>query len=1501
MRNTPFSILCAVLLLPYLQVVDSFSQSFSSSKNLLKSRPHTADTDSIFNKYSDEELEKFLQEYNQETEKLLNENDRLRLETIQELEAFVNKHPDSPVIDKVIFRLANLQYEKAVQDYGTANDKYNQQLNLYERGKIKQPPIEPKLDYSKPLSLCQKIIDRFPDSPYLDDAIYNKGFLLQELGEPEEAFHIFQELREKYPDSPYIPDALMIMAEYYFNPPVSDIEKSIEIYNQVLQYKTSSKYDAALYRLGWAYYRLSDYPAAISYFTTLADDIDLVQEMDPDKKYHFPEVREEAIEYIGISFFDFGGPSQAAKYFDIIGGREYSFDVLKKIGDLFLNEKEEYDKAIESYQLLLSLYPNSPNAPTIQANITEAYRRKKDEQMVYARRSELFKKYNFEGDWWKNTRDLTAKTEAISLAEKALRENINYILSTAEESNDPALYQQAIQDSRDYLKTFPSDSHAVQIHWNIALTLDSKLGKTEEAFEEYIKISNLYLNTDLQKLAAENAIAIWDEAIQTRSAEKSGPELQMGKEISRQELSAEEKKLAFALDNYIRLFPHEPGTAKILARAGALYYEKHQFTESLMYNKTLLKHFPDSPEARDAQFVIMESYFGKGDFESTEIIAKRLRNEDPQYRTKATARLAESIFLKAKAYSGSSQHVMAAEEYLRVLQEAPTAEFADLALYNSAIEYKKASEFEKAVTSYKLLIQNYPNSKHYLNALNNLAFDYREMKDFHKAAVTYEKLANLQTDEKQAEIALYNASVSYVEAEDWQQAIRINTRFVERFPKAEDADNLLFNNASYYLKLNDIQQANKIYDEFARKYPDSPGVVEALFHRGKYFLDNNRTVEAKTEFEKAINKNNYLKQRDRPTNDFFAVEALYQLTKIKFKEFQSIRFNISPQYVVQNKAKKKAMLLDLLDNYGKVISAGTIRLYEATYCQGLAYEEFAKTWAEQEIFTTNDNQRILAQKEVNKVSAELFEKAVKTYKEGVKTLTKISDSYRKSVAANNHDDYSRTKISDDSTLSVAEGWIEKCQNKISENLYAIAEINDKTVSQLLTAINPPGLDKLELLIYRNQLIEKVISPVLREITDAHIRNIQEGRALDLDNPWIEKSKKKLLAAGTISAQEFQKISFGALNAYGDLIESYKRVVKSGDEAAFDVAEQMLNYLDLSRKTAASMIQSYRENIQQVRKLNIQTPEAKRAEENVMKAVFNFSTIADSLALMANAQRLYFQELFKNTDNTDFDEASLNFDEQYFALVDGSQEVLENGLTIGQEFKLNNQWSRKIILALVMKKPEEFANKLKLNIETEMIHTGSNWFAASEFVPGWTEPDFPDTLWNHAYNEGPAKGLTGNGTNAIWFVNIDKSQLTEQDSSNLLGQISTESTQPIDKLSKVLIRPEKVYFRKSFDVAGLPVSGMLQLFVDDSFFLYLNGQKIAEYRHGQEQNLKTHHFNILEYVKSGRNVLAVEAFDSDSSHGHFEAVLEIKNMPDWSKLRHELEQENVRNSQNLDMN
>jgi TolA-binding protein len=1487
------------------------------------SRKSGAGRDTVLRAYSINDLLEYKDFYERERFRLENERVFLRDKGIRDMEAFLTSHPKSKILDKVIIRLAELHYEKALENYNREQERYSANLEAYAKSLLAEAPAEPKKDFSRPLALYQNIIDGFPQSQLLDDASYNKAFLLEDLAQRDSAVALYEKFVQGFPSSRYVPDALFRVAEYYFNPPVQQLERAVAIYKRILQYNESPKYDEALYRLGWCHYKMNDYAQAISYFTLLADDVKRAQKLDPKNKITNPSLAEESIEYIGIAFLDFKGAGAAAEYLHSVGGRQYGIDILRKIGDVYMNVKEEHDKAIGAYRLLLRMYPYAPEAPVVRAKIAECYRALDAEQMAYIQRDSLYIEYREGTAWWNHNGDEDLRVKTHQLVERGLRENVNLLLKRADENTDAGLYAQAVMDSRKYLSAFPKDSAASQIHWNLALTLDAKLHQPEAAYDEYINCSNLYWNSRFRKMAAENAVALAQEiagadsakrpavmplnigemknAIQDSTAKDPVARLRRALQLERRELTPGQIKLAAALDNYIKLFPHEPETADRLAQTGALYYNNNDFAEAIKYFKTQLKHFPESAAAEYAEYLLLESYFGKIDYKSSEIVAKRIRlnGKNPDYGRKAEQRLAESIFLQAEGLANAAEHLKAAEEYRRVFEEVPQAEFADLALNNSGLEFDQAREYSRAVETYTVLVSTFPKSPHYLPALNNMAYDYGALTDHRNAALTFERLANEDPDSAKGETYLYNASGFYVKAEEWQRAIRANRAFVSRFPKSKDAPDMFYEIANFHLKLDDLDNANAVYGEYAEKFPESPRTVETFFRRGEYYEEQNDLSQAKAEYEKALAKSKAFKSRGVDANEFFAAEALFHLTAIKYREYQTIRFKLPVAQMDLDKERKKNGLLEIVDNYTRVAGYGTLRLYEATYKIGETYEEFAETWANQEIPEVEANRRIVARKEINRTAAELYERALLSYKHAARALTKLTTFYTNQAAqiyaATDTALFDRSgRLADeDTTLRAANRWIEKSKTKVSEVIYDMAEINFASVEQLLEAPVPENMDKVTALEFRSQLLGKFVRPLVGDIVKAHRRNLFEADSFGLDNHWVEKSRRKIAATENLLAGEYADLSWRALSQYQTSAADYKTFVASGDARSLERRDEMANLIDFSRSFAKAAIESYGATFGRALTIKLADPELEKTEDAAFSFAYRFVTSLDSLAKVANKERQAYGEMVKQDQangsaksrGEDLQDAVIAFEDNYYALTESVTEILRLGFDLAQKHKIENAWSEKIVLLLVKSEPEKYAGLLGLHVAQLTVPTDTTWLATTTHQDGWTSLNFKTANWQPAQNLGEGQNFPGYGAQRLWLAN-ERTGGAAITFADLLDSVAVDSAQlPPHKL---------IYFRKNITVTGLPVSGQIQLRADDSFNLFVNGEYIAGFNKPSNEKPAVQIKDLSNYLRAGENAIAIEVRDTSPRRGGvLEAVVFIKTLPEWEQREAELRAKKAR--------
>jgi len=1488
------------------------------AREAANSRKRSAGRDTVLRAYSITDLLEYKDFYERERFRLEHERVALREKGIRDMEMFLTNHPKSKILDKVIIRLAELHYEKALEQYNREQEAYSSSLEAYAKGVLTAAPVEPKMDFTRSLELYQRLIEGFPQSKLLDDASYNRAFLLEDLAQRDSAVVLYEKFVQDFPNSRYVPEALFRVAEYYFNPPVSQMERAIEIYRRVLQYNDSPKYDEALYRLGWSYYKMNDYAAAISYFTLLADDVKRSQRLDPKNKITNPSLAEESIEYIGIAFLDYKGAAAAAEYLNRAGGRQYGIDILRKIGDVYMNIKEEHEKAIQAYRLLLKMYPLAPEAPIARARIAECFRALDEEQMAYIQRDSLFVEYRDGSAWWNHNTDEELRVKTHQLVERGLRENVNLLLKRADENNDASLYAQAVKDSRKYLSAFSKDSAASQIYWNMALTLDAKLQQPDSAFAEYINCSNLYWNSRFRKMAAENAVALAQEmagmdttqrpavlpltiaemkdVVQDTTVEDPASRLRRALQLERRALTPGQARLATAIDNYVKLFPHEPETADRLAQAGALFYNNNDFAEAIKYFRTQLKHFPESASAEYAEYLLLESYFGRIDYRSAEIVARRIRlnGTNKDYIRRAERRLAESIFLQAEGLAGAAEHMKAAEEYRRVFEEVPQAVFADLALHNSGLEFDQAHEYSRAVETYTMLVSTFPQSAHYFPALNNMAYNYGALNDYRNAALTFERLAGEDPDSAKSETYLYNASGFCVKAEEWRRAIRVNRGFAARFPGSKDAADMFYEIANFHLRLDEFDEANKVYGEYAEKFPDSPRTVETFYRRGEYYEKKNDLEPAKAEYAKALAKSQSFQASKKDAGEFFAAEALFRLTEIQYREFAAIQFKLPAAQMDIDKERKKNALLAITDNYTRVAGYGTLRLYEATHKIGEAYEEFASTWAKQEIPEVEANRRIVTRREINKTAADLYERALLSYKHAAHALARLTALYANQAAqiyaATDTTMFDRTgRIApEDTTLRAANRWIDRSKMKISAVIYEMAEINLASVEQFLEAPVPENMDQITALEFRNQLLGKLVKPLVGDIVRAHQRNLVEADSFALNNHWVERSRRKIIATQNILAHEYVELSWRALSLYKLDMVDYKMAVNSGDVRALELREATANSIDFARSFAKAGVESYGVTFDRAAAIEFDPDDLEKTQDAMLGFAYRFATHLDSLAKVANHERQVYDRLTQqspsnggaNRKGEDLQDAVVAFEDNYYSLAEGVSEVLQLGFNLTQKHKLENAWSEKIILLLVKSEPEKYAGLLGLQVAQLNVPTDETWLTRATPQAGWSGLNFDAAGWRPAQQSGDGQNFAGYGANRLWLL--------APDSTGSFKNILTDSTQVDSASAQTPVKPSRVvYFRKNFTVAGLPVSGQIQLLADDSFNLFVNGEYVAEFAKPLNEQPAVQIKDLSNYLRTGDNTIALEVRDTDDSGGALEAVIFAKSLPGWEQREAEL--------------
>jgi TolA-binding protein len=248
-----------------------------------------------------------------------------RLDAISAFEEFLTRYPnDARYTPDVMFRLAELYYERSSDDHTVAMRDYEESLKKLDPEKNPTPPPEPHIDFTKSIALYQRLITDFPSYKLNDASYYLLGYCEEKQEKFENAKVAYEKLIAAYPKSKFTIEAWVRLGEYYFDAyDIPDaLPKAADAYEHAIADITHPLYDKALYKLGWVYYRMDRFDDSVSRFFLLADFYQAEAKKKGDDEVG-GDLRAEALQYTAISFVDekWGSLAKAQEMFAKIGGR----------------------------------------------------------------------------------------------------------------------------------------------------------------------------------------------------------------------------------------------------------------------------------------------------------------------------------------------------------------------------------------------------------------------------------------------------------------------------------------------------------------------------------------------------------------------------------------------------------------------------------------------------------------------------------------------------------------------------------------------------------------------------------------------------------------------------------------------------------------------------------------------------------------------------------------------------------------------------------------------------------------------------------------------------------------------------------------------------------------------------------------------------------------------------------------------------------------------------
>ena len=809
------------------------------------------------------------------------EEERLRrIDAIADFERFLQRYPNHPeYTPDVMFRLAELYYERSEADYVIAEVEFDRAYARWEMGIDPTEPASPAKDFGPTIGLFEQLLERFPDYRQIDGVYYLLAVSYEAMFESRQAQRYFAQLVREYPDSDFAQETYLRIGEYHFER--AEFELALSAYQASVRYGESRWYDKILFKLGWSTYLLGRFDEGIEYFEQLLAYYDETGAEEADG------VRPEAILYIAISIsendWDLDGETDPEyvmpRILEYLGSDEpYAGEVLDAIVNLLV-EGRQFDYAIEVLEYTLSLDPCAPENLDRTLLMITAYEQLRQFDVALTAQRNLGSEFGPGTDWYQcqeREGNLPAMAQAEQVAKESLMDSAaRYYLRAQEtasrasftvDANERIVLEQAAVEEYAYaariygefLEQYANEPEAYEMRMYYAQTLlfSQQYGLAATAFSE---VRDSEQSDQFRELAAALAIQSYEYELEReidayRLEGRAWPAYDGDNQwepIEADASTADEPRgapvdepipelslaWAAAIDRYLDLdlnAEDDPATrGRFAFQAGKLFYDYKHYADARDRFVAILEECRPQQETGFAAGFLLETYRATGDTEGflevSELMQTRydrcisddlrdlIASDVNRIGMGMMAQRAEELFAEGRYEEAAQEYVRLANEY------AENADTAPLGLFNAGLIYEQQlKKFELAMRQFDRIITEYGGSEYVDDALVRIAVNSKRFFDFDRAISTYLVLDEMGWEDPEGVFAppIVDAAELLRASGRFEEAAVAYLEYVDDFPNDARAPALLYQTGVMYDEIEDHRSMRDTFARFRSDYGD---------------------------------------------------------------------------------------------------------------------------------------------------------------------------------------------------------------------------------------------------------------------------------------------------------------------------------------------------------------------------------------------------------------------------------------------------------------------------------------------------------------------------------------------------------------------------------------------------------------------------------------------------------------------------------------------------------
>ena len=689
-------------------------------------------------------------------------------------------------------------------------------LDAGEMQRLEQEVTMVDLQGGEAIKLYTTLLKAYPDYARNDQVLYQLSRAYETTGQPEAALATLDRIVQRYPQTPQLDEVQFRRGELLFS--ARRYPEAEHAYAAVIGRGASSAfYQQSLYKHGWSLFKQSLTLESLPSFggvldkelgTTRGRSVRLESLKRADR-----ELVEDTLRVMSITFSYTEGAASLEQYVRRQGERPYDWLLYSRLGNLYV-DKQRYQDAATVYRAYVARDPYTDQAPDLDMAAIEAYAKGGFSQLVLDGKHEFVERYNFDSPYWK-TRSRADNARVVQELKTNLRDVATYFHASAQKSGRSTDYQEAARWYRDYLKSFPGDADSAQTNYLLAEALFES-HQYGEAATEYERTAYGYAKNDKSATAAYAGLVSYQKG----EAALSGAEK-----------DAWHRRATDAGVKFAQTFPEHPDSAGVLTRSAEEIFAAGDRARAISVSESILARQPpvDLAKQRIAWTIIAQAHFDQGEYDKSEPAysqARELAGTDDKMRADLTERLAASIYKQGEAKQKAGDAGAAVEDYLRVARVAPQSKIRANAQYDAATELIVLKQWQRAIGVLEDFRREFPQHQLQPEVTRKLAVAYAAADRPGEAAAEFERIAANPAEERAVQReALMQSADLYARAGNSPKAASMLEKFVAAnptpLPAAQEARQRL---ADYAGKGGDSARRDHWYQEIIRA--DAQGGAE---------------------------------------------------------------------------------------------------------------------------------------------------------------------------------------------------------------------------------------------------------------------------------------------------------------------------------------------------------------------------------------------------------------------------------------------------------------------------------------------------------------------------------------------------------------------------------------------------------------------------------------------------------------------------------------------------